>query len=273
MTIREALRRGTALLEEAGVPDADYDAAQLMARLLNEDALMMRIESAREFTRQEAYEHLLQRRAAREPLQYILGDQEFMGLTFHVEEGVLIPRADTEILCEEALRRIRPGMRVLDIGTGSGALAVSIKHHCPGADVTAVDVSDTALAVASANAERLGAAVRFLKSDCFAALQGETFDVIVSNPPYIPQNEMEELMPEVLKEPHLALYGGEDGLDFYRKITKEAPAHLNAGGSLLFEIGWLEKDGVSELVKACIGEPFALQDYGGNWRVVGAKKR
>ena len=173
---------------------------------------------------------------------------------------------------EEALRHVRPDSRVLDIGTGSGALAVSIAKLgiC---SVTAVDVSDTALRVAKGNAEANGAQVRFVKSDCFSALAGETFDVIVSNPPYISREEMEMLMPEVKQEPELALFGGEDGLDFYRRISREAPAYLAEGGVLLFEIGWQQKDAVSDLLRAHIGEPFALKDYGDNWRVVGAVYR
>ncbi len=274
MTIREALRAGTARLERAGVPDAQYDAAQMLARILEEDALMMRIEGGRPLAQQKeaAFEALLARREKREPLQYILGDTAFMGFEFQVEPGVLIPRADTEVLCEEALRRICPGMRVLDIGTGSGALAVSIKKHCPEADVTAVDVSDTALRVAGENAKRLHADVRFIKSDCMTALADEKFDVIVSNPPYISREEMSGLMPEVLMEPELALFGGEDGLDFYRRIAADAPAHLTEQGCLLFEIGWLEKESVQALLREHVGEPFALKDYGGNWRVVGAVK-
>lgn len=274
MTIREALRAGTARLERAGVPDAQYDAAQMLARILEEDALMMRIEGGRPLAQQKeaTFEALLARREKREPLQYILGDTAFMGFEFRVEPGVLIPRADTEVLCEEALRRICPGMRVLDIGTGSGALAVSIKKHCPEADVTAVDVSDTALRVAGENAKRLHADVRFVKSDCMTALADEKFDVIVSNPPYISREEMSGLMPEVLMEPELALFGGEDGLDFYRRIAADAPAHLTEQGCLLFEIGWLEKESVQALLREHVGEPFALKDYGGNWRVVGAVK-
>lgn len=274
MTIRETLRAAAARLARCGVPNADYDAAQMLAHVLGEDALMMRLNSQREVgtKAQDAYEAMLARREAREPMQYILGETGFMGLTFHVAPGVLCPRPDTEILCEEALRRLKKGARVLDIGTGSGALAVSIARLAPGSRVTAVDVSDTALAIARDNARRNGADVRFLKSDCFAALAGERFDMIVSNPPYIDREEMETLMPEVKREPALALYGGEDGLDFYRRITGEAGAYLEGGGALLFEIGWKQKDAVSALLARHIGQPFALKDYGDNWRVVGAVK-
>lgn len=274
MTIREALRLAAARLEQAGVPDADVDAAYLLASVLKEDTLAMRINGHRELAapQQAAFDALCDRRAAREPLQYILGETEFMGLTFHVEPGVLIPRADTEILVEKALAWMKPGARVLDIGTGSGAIAVSLAKLGRQAQVTAVDVSDRALEIARRNAERNGAAVEFVKSDCFSALKGRKYDMIVSNPPYISEDEMRGLMPEVTREPELALFGGADGLDFYRRISREAPEYLNEGGCLLFEIGWLQKDAVSALVKAHIGEPFALRDYGQNWRVVGAKK-
>ena len=274
MTIREALRLAAARLEQAGVPDADVDAAYLLASVLKEDTLAMRINGHRELTEEQraAFGQLCDRRAAREPLQYILGETEFMGLTFHVELGVLIPRADTEILVEKALEWMKPGARVLDIGTGSGAIAVSLAKLGRQAQVTAVDVSDRALEIARQNAKRNGAAVEFVKSDCFSALKGRKYDMIVSNPPYISEDEMRGLMPEVTREPELALFGGADGLDFYRRISREAPEYLNEGGCLLFEIGWLQKDAVSALVKAHIGEPFALRDYGQNWRVVGARK-
>ena len=157
---------------------------------------------------------------------------------------------------------------MLDIGTGSGALAVSIARLSKDAIVTAVDVSDTALAIAKGKAEKNGADVRFVKSDCFAALYGEKFDLIVSNPPYIDSEDMAQLMPEVLQEPELALFGGEDGLDFYRRISSEADAYLEDGGCLLFEIGYKQKEDVSALLAEHIGKPFALKDYGDNWRVV-----
>ncbi|MBE5800499.1 MAG: peptide chain release factor N(5)-glutamine methyltransferase [Clostridiales bacterium] len=274
MTIREILKAATARLDAAGVLSGDYDAAVMLAHVMGEDALMLRMNSwkAMPEDKLEEYEAIIARRETREPMQYILSSTGFMGLEFHVEPGVLIPRPDTEILCEEALRRLKPGARVLDIGTGSGALAVSIAKLGKDCQVTAVDVSDAALAIAQGNAERNGAQVRFVKSDCFAALEGETFDMIVSNPPYINREEMAELMPEVLQEPELALFGGEDGLDFYRRISREAGAHLKKGGCLLFEIGWQQKDAVSALLSEHIGEPFALKDYGDNWRVVGAVK-
>ena len=275
MTVAQALRSATQRLTDAGVPDAAYDASQMLAHLMGENALAMRLSGERTLPPQtlSAYDALVERRRAREPMQYILGETQFMGLTFHVEPGVLIPRQDTEILCEAALCRLREGARVLDIGTGSGALAVSLKALCPGCDVTAVDVSDAALAIARENARRNGVQVRFLKSDCFGALSGERFDMIVSNPPYISREEMQQLMPEVRQEPELALFGGEDGLDFYRRIAKEAPAHLKVGGWLLFEIGWKQREAVQALLMAHIGELFALEDYGHNWRVVGAQRQ
>lgn len=275
MTIREALAQAAARLETAGVPDARLDAELLLARVLHEDRLRMRLDGQRTLgdAQRSEYDTLIARRQTREPLQYIEGEAAFMGLTFRVAPGVLIPRQDTEILCEEALSRMKPGARVLDVGTGSGALAVSLARLGRDAQVTAVDVSDTALAIARDNARRLGAQVRFVKSDCFAALAGERFDLIVSNPPYISREEMETLMPEVQREPELALAGGEDGLDFYRRIAREAPAHLLPGGCLLFEIGWRQRDAVSALVRESVGEPFSLRDYGGNWRVVGAPLR
>ncbi len=274
MTIRELLKQATERLSAAGVPNSDYDAAVMLAHVLDADALMLRMNSWKQMPQDklEAYESILARREKREPMQYILGSTGFMGLDFHVEPGVLCPRPDTEILCEEALRRLMPGAHVLDIGTGSGALAVSMARLGKNVHVTAVDVSDTALRVAGGNAERNGVQVRLVKSDCFAALEGEKFDMIVSNPPYISREEMTQLMPEVQMEPELALFGGEDGLDFYRRISREAGAYLKKGGCLLFEIGWQQKDAVSELLREHIGEPFALKDYGDNWRVVGAIK-
>ena len=274
-TIRETLRSAAARLAAAGAPIGDHDAAVLLAHVLHEDMLMMKFNAHRELSPADAdaFEALLERREAREPLQYILGETGFMGLTFCVTPSVLIPRPDTEILCEEAIRRIgKRALRVLDIGTGPGALACSIAYHCKNAQVTAVDISEGALDMAKKNAEKNGASVRFLKSDCFSAVAGETFDVIVSNPPYISDEEMKTLEPEVLAEPHLALRAAHEGLAFYERISREAGEYLAPGGCLLFEIGWKQRDAVCALLRAHIGEPFALKDYGDNWRVVGAQR-
>ena len=272
MTVREALREATLRLEGAGVPDAALDARLLLAHLLSTSHLALTLDGGREIGADvlQAYGAMLVRREAREPLQTITGEASFMGMAFCVTPDVLIPRQDTEILCEEALRRLAgKRAKALDVGTGSGALAVAIALLSR-AEVTAVDVSEDALCVARENARRLGAEIRFLQGDLYAPVGDERFDMIVSNPPYISREEMERLMPEVQREPKLALYGGEDGLDFYRRLAKDAAKHLRPGGCILLEIGYRQKEAVEALLQKHVGKPFALRDYGGNWRVVGA---
>ena len=272
-TIREAAREALKTLRNAGVEDADTDVWRLLAAVCGGEPLELRLRGGEPLPEEDraAFEALVLRRAGREPLQYIEGDAEFMGLRLEVTPDVLIPRGDTEVLCEEALRLLRPGMRALDIGTGSGALALALKARCPMAEITAADVSARALAVARRNAEACGVCVEFLESDCFGSLQGRRFDLIVSNPPYLSRAEMEECMPELAFEPAGALFGGEDGLDFYRRICREAPDHLEPGGALLLEIGWRQKEPVEALLRRFVGEPRARRDYGGNWRVLGAQ--
>ena len=273
MTVREALRETAERLRRAGVPEPEVDARLMLAHLLGESPLAMALNGERplaEGTR-AAYARMTARREAREPLQYVTGEAGFMGLELRVTPDVLCPRPDTELLCEEALRALpQGGGRALDIGAGSGAIALALAKRS-GARVTAVDVSEAALAVARENARRVGAGVRFLQGDLFSPVAGERFDVIVSNPPYIADGEWNALMPEVRREPKLALLGGEDGLDFYRRICAEAARHLSPGGALLLEIGYDQKDAVEALLARHIGAPFARRDYGGNWRVAGAR--
>ena len=270
-TCRDALRAASGMLAQAGVPDPAVDAAFLLSHVTGTPHLLLRAEGWRELTQSQLadYQALIDRRCQREPLQYILGETEFMGLTFHVEPGVLIPRADTEILVEKALAWMKPGARVLDIGTGSGAIAVSLAKLGRQAQVTAVDVSDRALEIARRNAERNGAAVEFVKSDCFSALKGRKYDMIVSNPPYISEDEMRGLMPEVTREPELALFGGADGLDFYRVIADKWRDALLPNGLMAFEVGIGQADEVLRIMRANgFGDIQIVKDLHGIPRVV-----
>ena len=206
-----------------------------------------------------------------EPCQYIIGQTEFYGLSFLVNEHVLIPRQDTELLVEEALKTTAEDSRVLDLCTGSGAVAVAIKHSRPDAAVTALDISKDALETAKKNAEQNGCEIEFLLSDLFEELGAERkFDVIVSNPPYISETEYETLMPEVKDhEPSLALLAGEEGLDIYRRLTAEAPRYLTKGGALLVEIGCSQAEAVSGLFKENgFKEIKVIKDLAGLDRVV-----
>ena len=201
---------------------------------------------------EKAYLELTRRRCQRMPLQYLTGEQEFMGLSFYVNEHVLIPRQDTEVLVEEAIRIIRqdlPDAKVLDLCTGSGCIGISIQSFCPDVTVTGADISQEALQVAQKNAVRNQMPVQFIHSDLFAEIS-DTYDMIVSNPPYIPSEVIETLMPEVRDhEPMGALDGKSDGLYFYEKITRQSVEHLKEGGYLLYEIGHDQADAVSGFMK------------------------
>ena len=271
MTVREALRNAADRLAQAGVPDARLDAEYLLAELLHTDRLHLIADGGAPLrdAQLNAYEHWLARRERREPLQYVLGTQPFMDSMLAVSPAALIPRADTECLCEAALAVLKPGMRVLDLCTGTGALAIALKKHCPGADVCASDLSVDALALARENAVRNGADVRFFSGDLFTPLRGERFDLIVSNPPYIPRGELPDLQAEVRFEPDMALDGGEDGLDFYRRIAAEASEHLNRNGWLMLEIGSTQGQDVSRLLQEHgFSEIKILPDLAGLDRVV-----
>lgn len=199
---------------------------------------------------QARFEAWLQRRAAGEPLAYILGDKEFFGLTLAVSPDVLIPRPDTETLVEWALELLpqeAPCGEVLDLGTGSGAIALAIQHRRPHAHVTAVDASQGALGIAGTNAQRLNLPVSFLHGDWFAPVAHQCFDLIVSNPPYITENDPH--MAALGFEPRQALTSGPDGLDDIRRIVKQAPVHLVTGGWLLLEHGFDQPVAVAQLLR------------------------
>lgn len=274
-TVASALRVARERLAAVGNPDAQADATWLMAHIVGEQTrsgLWLRAGECLPQADRDRFEELLAQRIAGEPLQYVLGNQRFMEHEFFVDARVLIPRPETEVLCERALARIPQGSaaQVLDVGTGSGALAVSIALARPAAIVTAVDISTDALAVAQENASRLGAFVYVVHSDLFAALSDQRFDVIVSNPPYIARDALTGLQAEVQREPRLALDGGPDGLAVYRRLAREGAPHLRSGGRILVEVGIGQAQAVAALFAAQIGPTEIAQDMQGTQRIVEA---
>lgn len=275
MTYREAVDMGEELLRQNGIDDAKMDAWLLLAMACKIDRNFYYLHMNEDLIQeqQEDYETVLKKRTEHIPLQYITGEQEFMGLKFSVNSNVLIPRQDTEVLVEQALKVIKPEMEVLDLCTGSGCIIVSIAKNVPTAKCVATDISKQALNVAKENAKQNQVSVRFETSDLLDHVQGE-FDVIVSNPPYIPTGEISGLMPEVRDfEPFDALDGKEDGLYFYRRIIKDAKAHLKPNGYLMFEIGYDQGEAVSELMRgAGYQEITVKKDLAGLDRVVIGKE-
>lgn len=277
----EVLRAGVALLRSAGIERAEREAGWLLEAALGTSPLAVRLESARRLSADERAraERLFARRASREPLQYILGTQEFCGLDFLVGPDVLIPRPESEVLVEAlaASQAAQANPLIADIGTGSGCLAVAAAHRLPAILVYAVDLSPGALRVARANAERHGVAgrVRFLEGDLCRPLEAEglrgRLGAILSNPPYIPEAEVEGLQPEVGRfEPRLALAGGPDGLAFHRRLLAEARDLLAPGGLLLLEVAAGQADAVQALASAQGGYRLGevLKDGAGIERVV-----
>ncbi len=239
-------------MAQCGLPP--LEARMLLERALGKTPgwLIAHAEDAAGAGAEQAFMALADRRRQGEPIAYILGEREFYGLEFRVAPAVLIPRPETELLVELALERIpeNAAVRVLDLGTGSGAIAVALAHARPQARVTAVDVDYAALAVARANASRHGVSVRFFCGDWFGALPGETFDLIVSNPPYVAAGDPHLAMGDLRFEPRRALAGGADGLDCIRAIVAKARAHLRPGAWLLFEHGYDQAEACRALLEA-----------------------
>lgn len=263
---------------EKGIAEPRLDAQVLLADLLGLDRVGLYLNFDRPLTAAELAEFRgrVARRARHEPVQYIVGKAEFWSLIFRVTPEVLIPRAETELLVEEALRRAPAAVTVLDVGTGSGALAVALSRELAPAAVSAIDLSPEALAIAEENARvhGLGARIAFRQAD-LADLPAGPFDLIVANPPYIPAGEIAGLMPEVRDfEPHLALNGGADGLDAYRLLARQAPVRLAPGGWLLVEVGAGQANAVRELfLQHALVEVFVREDYAGIPRVVGGQRQ
>ena len=278
---------GAARLTQAGITEAKLDARLLLEACCHTDynTLLAHGDRSLSFEEQKSYVNYIEKRERRIPLQYLTGKQEFMGLDFLVNENVLIPRQDTEVLVEEVMRHFHDGMRVLDLCTGSGCILLSLLHYSNGCEGVGVDISETALQTAKENAVRIlgkrkpdGAQepkALFIQGDLYdglktGGLDNIKFDIIVSNPPYIRRDEISGLMPEVKEyEPVMALDGGEDGLVFYRKIIEGAPEYLNGGGMLFLEIGADQGSDVKEmLIKAGYYEVEIIKDLAGLERVI-----
>ncbi len=288
-TIDSVLAEATVALATAGAASPRLDAELLLTTVLNLDraALYTRGGEVLSKTSIERIRGLLQRRLQREPVQYIVGRQEFWSLDFVVTPNVLIPRPETELLVELVLGLSVPQMglpvskgeaqrslRICDVGTGSGCIAVALAHELPTASLWALDLSMRALAVAELNAQRLGLAgrIRFLRSDLLAGVSTQRFDIIVSNPPYLSATDQTDLQPELTFEPRVALYGGADGVEIIRRLLATAPENLVAGGWLLMEIGATQAATVAGLARAAgFSEVSIRSDYAGLPRVLMAR--
>lgn len=274
MNYTEAFLMGMQKLKEAEIGEAQLDARLLLEEVCGTDHNTLLCHGDREVSEaeEEQYRKALEQRAVHVPLQHLLGYQDFMGLRFQVNEHVLIPRQDTEILVEEAMRYLHDGMRILDLCTGSGCILLSLLHYSNDCEGTGVDISKEALQVAALNAELLGIKADFLKSDLYEKVTGK-FDLLVSNPPYIERKVIPTLMEEVREyDPYIALDGGEDGLDFYRRIIGGAQDYLKRGGQILMEIGSRQAKAVSELLReAGFKEIDVCRDFAGLDRVVSGR--
>jgi release factor glutamine methyltransferase len=274
-TLAAVLHRGVDRLR--AFPNGRRDAQQLLLRVLQRDGAWLLAHPEATLSEEQArrYDDWIARRERREPVQYILGEQEFYGLALKVSPDVLIPRPETEHLVEAALTRTAPdrAARICDVGTGSGAIAVALAHHRPLAEVAAVDKSAEALAVARENAARHGVAarIRLLQSDLLGAVSGERFDIVVSNPPYVANSELLEAQVR-LYEPQQALYAGPTGLEVYRRLIPAAKRALVDHGWLLLEIGYGQRDAVSALLVGWDAVEF-VNDLQGIPRVAIARRR
>lgn len=258
-----------------GIDSPRLDAEILLAHVLHKERIYLYAHYDEPMNPQElaAYRELVKKRANRYSVAHILGTQPFMGLDFKVSEDVLIPRPETEMLVETVVTAAEGTAPVIiDIGTGSGAIVLSLLHYLPQATGTGVDISTKALAIAAENGRSLGLddRVTWIESDLFTQVPPCTCDWLVSNPPYLTQGDMEQLQPEVRHDPALALYGGDDGLDFYRRIAKDSPAYVRAGGHCAVEIGAGQADDVTAIF--CTGGAYehdqTVKDYGGIDRVL-----
>lgn len=270
MKVIDALKKSIILLKEYNINEPIQKARILLADLLNirKADLIIKENMELDINIINKYFDNIQKLCNNYPLQYITKKQEFMGNVIEVNESVLIPRQDTEILVEEALKYAHGN--ILELCTGSGAIAISIAKSCHDVKIIATDISEMALEVAKRNSEKHKANVNFIKSDLFQNVIGK-YNLIVSNPPYIETKTIYNLEEQVKKEPIIALDGGKDGLDFYRKIAENAYNYLNMGGYLCLEIGYNQKDKVIQLLENKYTNIKCVKDLSGNDRVITCK--
>lgn len=281
MNSRDGMRWGEKELSAKGIENPRFDADSLLAEVLKtaRDRLYLDWDRPLSEREEERFRSFIRRRAANVPLQYLLKRQEFMGLPFYVDERVLIPRGDSEILLEKLLENIkldeaeRPGekIKIADLCTGSGVLAVSAAYYCPSAEVVGTDLSRAALEVAGINARELGVCVQWRQGDFTEVIKDEGWDYIITNPPYVSWQDYQNCAPEIFHEPEMAFLGGDDGLDFYRRLAEQAGPLLNPGGKVLMEIGWEQGQAVSALFRAKGFQTRVFQDLAGRDRVILAR--
>lgn len=273
MTYGDCYKEAVRLLADNGVREAGLDARLLLESVCGTDRNTLLAHPEREVRAEEKarFDALVQRRCKREPLQYIINEQEFMGLTFETAPFTLIPRQDTECLVEEAMKEVHDGMAILDVCSGSGCILLSLLKYSNDCTGLGVDIDEKSVELSRRNSEKLGIPASFAVSDLFENVTGQ-YDIIVSNPPYIPSAVIDGLDPEVKDyEPRRALDGGEDGLDFYKRLSKEAKSHLKRGGYIFFEIGYDQKDAVLRILREDgYRDAECIRDLAGLDRVVKA---
>ena len=276
MLIKEAIRKGMISLKTNNIQEPNLKSRLLMQYILNKPRQYLLIHDNEELTnkQEKAYLENIEKMIKGVPLQHITHSQEFMKMNFYVNENVLIPRPDTEILVEEVINiAIKTNAKkILDLCTGSGAIAISLAKYIENSQITAVDISEEALRIAKLNAinNNVEDKITFVKSDLFENIVKEKYDIIVSNPPYIKKDFMKKLDKEVQQEPYIALDGGYDGLDFYRKIISEGYQYLKFKGYLCMEIGYDQKQEVFDIIKSQekYSNTYSKIDLGGNDRIV-----
>ena len=274
MTIKQAITKGMIMLKSNNVESPKLKARLLLQYVLDKPRQYIIVYDNKEIDKQQQWQYFvnIEKLTKGIPLQHITHRQEFMKMDFFVDENVLIPRPDTEILVEEVIKIAQKynSPRILDLCTGSGAIAISLKKFVPNADIIAVDISEKALEIAQKNAKKLETKINFLKSDLFDKLDNKKFDIIVSNPPYIRKDEIKKLSEEVQKEPKIALDGGEDGLDFYRIIAEQAINYLKTRSFLCFEIGYNQKNDVIKIIEdeQNYKNTYCKKDLYGNDRII-----